>query len=192
MNPAPPAPRRGARLIATRLPGALLGLLASGALLTGCGDEDDDGEVPAPGDVVWSSEVRTLVIASSGGGLFPSPPGSECTSSSGEYTLRIPELRLDARACEGEDGQPLRNVQRSRPITDAELRWLAPALERLVVVDDDACGADKPELSLRLVTADGVREYRDSFYGCVPDPRPTVDTSALEEVFGLLGELSRT
>ncbi len=186
-------PRRAERSPAKLARRVLLGLATLGALATygACGGDDDDGEALGPGDVVWSAEVSTLVIASAGGGFLPTPPNSECTIGSAEYTLRVAELRLDAWVCEDDGGGPLQKTARTRAITATELLELTPSLEKLEIVEEAACGADKPALTLHLTTGAGTREYRDSFYGCVPDPRPAVDTSALEEVFSRLAELSR-
>jgi hypothetical protein len=183
---ASPRGRRSARpaRLALAALASLHGLVAAG----GCGS-DDGGETPRPGDVVWSARVTTLVIASEGGGFLPTPPGSECQSGAAEHTLLVSALRLSSRLCEGAGGAPHRLVERSRELTAAQLTELSPALERLQVVDEQSCGADKPAITLK-VTADGAtREYRDSFYGCLPDPRPQVDSAALDEVFGRLNAL---
>lgn len=160
------------------------------ALLAGCGGSEG-GEEPSPGDVVWNARVQTLVISSEGGGLLPTPPSSECQVGSAEYTLRVADLRLDSWRCESTGGNaPYRKVERSRALTSAELTDLSSSLEKLQVVEENVCGADKPAITLKLTTGDETREYRDSFYGCLPDPRPAIDTSALDEVFGRLTVLA--
>lgn len=164
-----------------------LSALTAVAVLGGCGSDAAEG--PAPGETVWTASVRTLVIASPGGGLVAPPPGSRCTSGAAEHTLEVTTLRLDSVTCEGSGG-PLQQVERSRTLTAAEMAELEPALQRLEVVDEDLCGADKPAITLKVTTASGTREYRDSFYSCVEDPRPTVASSALDEVLHRLNELA--
>ncbi len=153
---------------------SLVSLVSLGA----CGG-DDDG--PGPGETVWSAEVRTLVLASSGGGFLPTPPNSECEVGSFEYELDVATSQLSAVTC---SGNPLRKVARQRALTAAEMTELEPALQELKVVDEMTCGADKPELTLTVTTAAGTREYRDSFYSCLDDPRPTIASSALDALVG--------
>lgn len=165
---------------------SLLGALA--ALASGC-DSDSAGEPPQPGDVVWSARVTTLVIASAGGGFLPTPPNSECQSGSAEHTLQVAAMRLTSQLCEGTGGAPYRKVERSRELTAAQLGELTSSLEKLKVVDETSCGADKPAITLKVTADGGTREYRDSFYGCLEDPRPEIDSAALDELFGRLNAL---
>jgi hypothetical protein len=158
-------------------------LCVLGVAMYACGGTDSR---LGPGDVVWSSSVRELVIANEGGGLLPSPPKSECVGGSSEYSLSIPSLTIDSWRCEGVGNAPFKKVARTRVITQADLQVLAPTLEKLLVVDTRICGADKPALTLRITDASSTVEYRDSFYGCFDDPRPQIDTNALEELFGKL------
>jgi hypothetical protein len=164
-------------------------VFAALAALTALGGCSDGGESPGPGETVWSTSVRTLVISSAGGGLVPQLPGAQCLSGAGKHTLEVGTLRLDSITCEGSSG-PLRQVERSRTLTAAEMSELDPALQRLEVVDEDSCGADKPEISLTVTTASSTREYRDSFYSCLDDPRPTIASSALDDVLHRLNELA--
>jgi hypothetical protein len=154
----------------------------------GCGGSD--GEAPQVGDVVWDASVSALVVSSEGGGLLPTPPGSACNVGSAEHTLRVSELRITSWSCEGSPGSPYAKVQRERAITAAQLTELSSSLEKLQVVDAASCGADKPAITLKVTRGGATREYRDSFYGCLSDPRPQVDSDALSEVFGRLGLLA--
>lgn len=166
-------------------PTALTALLAF-ASASGCGGED---EGPGPGETVWTADVKKLVIASAGGGLFPTPPGSECAAGSSRYELEVTSLHLASVTCEN-DGSALHELARQRTLTAAELGELTPALERLIVVEEQTCGADKPEITLTVTSTSGTREYRDSFYSCLDDPRPTIASSALDEVMNRLRELA--
>lgn len=161
--------------------------LALTLMICACGG-DDDSQLE-PGESVWSASVRELVIASEGGGLLPTPPTSECEAGSAEYSLSIARSTLDSWRCESDGTAPLRKVARMQAITPQELQAIEPSLQRLKVVDSKVCGADKPALSLRITTSAGTLEYRDSFYGCLSDPRPAIDTTALDEVFGKLTTL---
>jgi hypothetical protein len=158
----------------------------SGACLAACGG---DAAQLGPGDVVWSTSVRSLVIADEGGGLLPPPPKSECMPGAGEYTLSIVNSTLDSWRCEGVGNTPLKKVTRSRAVNQAAMEQLLPTLERLQIVDTRACGADKPAITLRVTDAHGTVEYRDSFYGCIMDPRPMIDTDVLGDLFGKLDAL---
>jgi hypothetical protein len=164
-----------------------LSTLTAAAVLGGCSGDGDEG--PGPGETVWTASVRTLVIASSGGGLVAPLPGSRCSSGAAEHTLEIATLELDSVTCES-NGGPLQQVQRSRTLTATEMAELEPALQRLEVVDEEICGADKPAITLTVTTASGTREYRDSFYSCLEDPRPTIASVALDEVLHRLNELA--
>lgn len=175
------------RLDRTALASAALAAFFLFPAVGGC--DGDEGEGPHPGETVWSAEVRTLIISSAGGGLLPTPPGSECAAGSSRYELEIGSLRLASVTCVN-DGSALHKLERQRTLTAAELDALKPALERLVVVDEETCGADKPEIALTVTSGSETREYRDSFYSCLDDPRPTVASSALDEVLHRLAELA--
>jgi hypothetical protein len=166
----------------------VIALALLGALAAAC-DSDGDGEVPQPGDAVWSTRVTTLVISSAGGGFLPTPPNSECQSGAAEHTLQVAAMRLTSRICESNGGAPHREVERVRELTAAQLDELSPSLEKLQVVDEESCGADKPAITLKITAGGKTREYRDSFYGCLDDPRPEIDSPALDELFGRLNAL---
>jgi hypothetical protein len=154
------------------------------ALLPACGGDQD---AVAPGDAVWDTDVRSLEISSEGGGLAIRPPGSECAPSAAVYDFVVATRKLDSTRCEGAGGAPLLNVERSRVISEFEFDELRPLLEQLEVVKTMQCGADKPAITLRVSDGGGTTEYRDSFYSCVDDPRPTVSSDSLEAVFAKLG-----
>jgi hypothetical protein len=170
-----------------RLASALTFACSAGVGLAACGG--DTSSPLGPGDVVWSTSVRSLVVLNEGGGLLPPPPKSECMPGAGEYTLSIESSTLTSWRCEGVGNTPLKRVNRSRAINHAAMELLLPTLEQLQIVDSRACGADKPAITLRVTDANGTVEYRDSFYGCVMDPRPMIDTNVLGDLFGKLDAL---
>ncbi|MEZ4364294.1 MAG: hypothetical protein R3B48_29235 [Kofleriaceae bacterium] len=143
----------------------------------------DDAAGPAPGDDVWSDAVRSLTLANEGGGLAIKPPGSECNVGAAEYTLTVSDKKLDSVQCEAASrGAPLLNVTRSQTLSEAEFAGLEPNLMLLKVVDSNECGADKPAITLKVTTPAGTNEYRDSFYACIQDPRPMIDTNVLSQL----------
>lgn len=86
---------------------------------------------------------------------------------------------------------PLMKDSTSRTLSNAEFDALVPTLESLKVVNVDTCGADKPTVLVTLTSSSGTTEYGDSFYSCNNnDPRPTLDTSTLDQVAQALGQLA--
>ncbi|MBK7535784.1 MAG: hypothetical protein IPI49_10545 [Myxococcales bacterium] len=154
-------------------------------MVSACGDEP----TVAVGDAVWNDEASRLVLFNEGGGLGGNPPGSECVTGSAEYTLSISSSALTSLTTWRCEGAPLRKVARQRSLDSAELSALQPTLRQLTVVDSAQCGADKPKLTLRVTTAGKTVEYRDSFYGCLADPRPQVDYMVLDALQARLAGL---
>jgi hypothetical protein len=159
------------------------------ALLASCGDA---GSGTDDGDGVWDSSVRTLVVASKGGGFVPAPPtGSECAFGSGEYSLSFPTSSLTAWRCEHEGNLPYRKGTASRTLTSNEMNALTPELLQLTIDKSFRCvGADKPSIDLKIISERGTIEYRDAFYGCAEDPRLPVDSSALGSIYNKLTVLA--
>jgi len=159
-------------------------LLFAGVVATGCSSSSD---------TVWSSSVTKFVLSTSGGFGPPSQPTADCPQAGSEYTLLVANRMLSAWRCTpgAQAPYPLMKASTSRALTQPEFDGLAPQLEALKVVNVDTCGADKPEVIVTLTTPSGTTEYADSFYSCHDnDPRPTLDTDALDQVAQALGQLS--
>ena len=161
----------------------MLVLWFAGVVATGCSSSDS----------VWNALVNKLVVAESGGFLPPSQPTADCPDAGVEYTLVVADRTLSAWRCTpgSEPPYPLMKASVSRPLTTAEFDALVPKLEALKVVNVDTCGADKSAVLVTLTTPSGTTEYADSFYSCNDnDPRPTLDTEALDQVAQALGQLA--
>ena len=162
---------------------AKLVLLFAGVVATGCSSSDS----------VWDSSVSKLVLAQGGGFEPPSQPTADCPHAGSEYTLLVANRMLSAWRCTPgpQSPYPLMKDSMSRTLTEAEFEALVPKLEALEVVNVDTCGADKPEVIVTLTKPSGATEYADSFYSCNDnEPRPTLDTSTLDQVTGALRQLS--
>jgi hypothetical protein len=125
--------------------------------------------------------------------LPPSQPTADCPSAGSEYTLLVASSTLSAWRCTlgPQAPYPLMKDSVSQTLTKAELDALIPTLETLKVVNVDTCGADKPEVSVTVTTPSSTTAYADSFYSCDDsDPRPTLDTNALDQVAQALGQLA--
>jgi hypothetical protein len=160
----------------------LLFVFFAGAVATGCGTSDS----------VWSASVDKLVLSEDGGFLQPSQPTADCPHGGVEYTLVVATRTLSAWRCTpgAAAPYPLMKQSASRVLIQAELDALTPKLEALQVVHLDSCGADKPAVSVTLTTPSGTTEYSDSFYSCNNDPRPTLDTNALDALSQALAQLA--
>jgi hypothetical protein len=162
-------------------------LLCAGLLAPGCSSNSGSDESG------WSSSVTKLVLASTGGFGSSSQPTPECPHDGSEYTLLVANRTLSAWRCApGHDAPyPLTKASVSRTLTQPEFDALRPTLEALKVVHVDTCGADKPVVVVTLTTPSGTTEYADSFYSCNhDDPRPTLDTVALDDAAQALRQLS--
>jgi hypothetical protein len=161
-------------------------LLVAGVLAPGCSSRSSS-------DSGWSPSVTKLVLAEAGGFLLPSQPTADCPHQGVEYTLLVASRMLSAWRCTpgSEAPHPLRKESVSRTLTGPEFDALVPKLEALEVVDVDTCGADKAAVLVTLTTPSGTTEYADSFYSCNDDdPRPTLDTVALDQAALALRQLA--
>ncbi len=166
------------------MPRATWVLLFAGALASGCSGSG--------GGSVWSSSVTKLVLTESGGFAPLSQPTPDCPYAEIEYTLLVANRMLSAWSCTpgSEAPYPLMKASASLALTELEFDALVPTLEALKVVNVDTCGADKSAVYVTLTTPSGTTEYGDSFYSCDDDPRPTLDTEALDQVERELRRLS--
>lgn len=153
------------------------------------------GHVTAPGESVYTSDVRKLVVENRGGGFAPAPPsGAACDPQPATYTLTVAGHQLDWQYCEMTgSGSTATYTPRtgSRTLQDAEWSALQPELAALVVSDRQTCGADKPTLALIVTTSAGDLEYGDDFYACQDRSRPYIVSTALDTALAALGALAR-
>lgn len=162
-------------------------LLVASVLAPGCSSSSSSGS-----DSGWSPSVSKLVLVEAGGFLLPSQPTPDCPQEGAEYTLVVASRTLSAWRCtRGSDAPyPLRKESVSRTLTGPEFDALVPKLEALEVVDVDTCGADKAAVLVTLTTPSGTTEYADSFYSCNDEPRPTLDSLALDQAALALRQLA--
>jgi hypothetical protein len=153
------------------------------------------GHVTDPGDSIYNSDVRKLVVENRGGGFLPPPPaGAACDPQPASYTLTIAGHRLDWQYCtvtgSGSTATYAPHTG-SRALQDAEWSALEPKLAALIVSDSLTCGADKAQFALVVTTPAGDLEYGDDFYACQDRSRPYILSDALGNALGALGALAR-
>ncbi|HEX7841400.1 MAG TPA: hypothetical protein VF469_28170 [Kofleriaceae bacterium] len=153
------------------------------------------GHVAAPGDSVFTADVRKLTLENRGGGFGPLlPPGAACDPQPATYTLTIVGHQLASEYCQVTgSGSTATYTPRSgvRALGDDEWSALVPTLAALIVSDATTCGADKPVLALIVTTGEGDREYGDDFYACRDRSKPYIISHALDSAQQALGELAR-
>jgi len=153
------------------------------------------GHVTDPGESIYNSDVRKLVVANRGGGFLPPPPtNAACDPQQASYTLTIAGRQLDWQYCEmtGSGGTATYTPRTgSRALQAAEWSALQPKLAALVVSGRLDCGADKPTYVLIVTTSAGDLEYGDDFYACTDTSRLYIVSDALGGALGALGALAR-
>ena len=142
------------------------------------------GHVTGPGESVYTSDVRKLVVENRGGGLLPPPPPSSpaCDPQPARYTLTVASHQFEWQYCEVTgSGSTTTYTPRtgSRALQDAEWSALQPKLAALVVSARVDCGADKAVFALTVTTSAGDLEYGDDFYACQDRSRPYIVSDAL-------------
>jgi hypothetical protein len=160
------------------------------AACTGGGDHVTD-----PGESIYTSDVRRLVVENRGGGFLPPPPaGAACNPQPATYTLAVAGHQLDWQYCEVTgSGSTATYTPRtgSRALQAAEWSALQPKLAALIVSDRLDCGADKAQFALTVTTPGGDLEYGDDFYACQDRSRPYIVSDALGGALAALGALAR-
>lgn len=153
------------------------------------------GHVTDPGDSIYTSDVRKLVVENRGGGLLPPPPSSAaCDPQLARYTLTVASHQLEWQYCEmtGSGSTATYTPHTgSRALQAAEWSALQPKLTALIVSDRVDCGADKPEFALTVTTSAGDLEYGDDFYACQDRSRPYIVSDALGGALAALRMLAR-
>lgn len=148
----------------------------------GCGD------APASSGI-WPANATKLVASSPGGGFVaPAPPGSTCAIGHQKYSLDVATKTLSWETCAWQgSGTPLKLATGTRVVTAAESATVSAAMGNVKVATRNACGADKPFLSLEVTSPVGVKKYADSFYACNGGPQVYVDQiDGVFEAFRLL------
>lgn len=141
-------------------------------------------------DVVWPTNATQLVAQNHGGGFTPPPPpGSNCAFGAAKYTLDVATKSLEWERCEFIDwNQPMTQVTGSKTLTAAEYAQVEAGIKEVSISEQNACGADKPMLSLYVSTPTGTTEYKDDFYSCWGNG-PFV--SNIEAVFSAMREVTK-
>lgn len=132
---------------------------------------------PPPADAIWPASATKLVAESFGSGFTPPPPpGSNCALGRQKYALDRSTRKLTWEACDRTGSNaPLLLKTGSATITTAELTAVNQAMNVVAVATDDACGADKPLMQIKVTTPAGETTYTDSFYRCDGGTRIYVD-----------------
>jgi hypothetical protein len=181
--------------IALALPRFMRSLLLLTATLPLAACASSPGHVTDPGESIYTSDVRKLVIENRGGGLLPPPPSSTaCNPQRATYTLNVAGHQFNWQYCEVTgSGSTATYTPRtgSRALQAAEWSALQPKLDALIVSGRMDCGADKPEYALTVTTSAGDLEYGDDFYACQDRSRPYIVSDALGGALGALGALAR-
>lgn len=168
-------------------------ILIAALPLVGC--TSGGGHVTDPGESIFTSDVRKLVVENRGGGFAPSPPaGAACNPQLASYTVTIAGHQLDWQFCEVTgSGSTATYTPRAgaRTLDSAEWSALQPKLAALVVSGAQTCGADKPEFAAIVTTSAGDLEYGDDFYACQDRSRPYLLSDTLGQALAALGELAR-
>jgi len=168
-------------------------LLVTALSLAAC--TGGSGHVTDPGESIYTSDVRRLVVENRGGGFgSPPPPGAACDVQRASYTLSVAGHQLDWQYCEMTgSGSTVTFTPRtgSRALQDAEWSALQPKLAALVVSSGSTCGADKPQLALTVTTSAGDLEYGDDFYACQDRSRPYIVSAGLDGALAALNTLAR-
>lgn len=153
------------------------------------------GQVTAPGESVFTTDVRKLTLENRGGGFSPlPPPGAACDPRPATYTLTVAGHQLAWEYCQVTgSGSTAIYTPRSgvRALGDDEWSALEPTLAALSVSDATTCGADKPVLALIVTTGEGDLEYGDDFYACGDRSKLYIVSAALSSAQQALGELAR-
>lgn len=156
-------------------------LLTAAVPLAAC--TSGGGHVTDPGESIYTSDVRKLVIENRGGGFLPPlPAGAACDPQLATYTLTVGGHQLDWQYCEMTGtGSTATYTPRtgSRALQATEWSALQPKLAALVVSDRHDCGVDKPTYVLTVTTPAGDLEYFDDFYSCTDPSRLYVRSDPL-------------
>lgn len=126
---------------------------------------------------IWAENATKLTAQSSGGGFAPPPPpGSSCARGAQKYTLDIASRELSYERCEASAAGPFAKKTGTKTLSAKDARSIVDvARAASIVTDRDICGADKPMVSVSLVTPSGTKRYLDSFYACRKGSTPYAD-----------------
>jgi hypothetical protein len=142
------------------------------------------------GTEVWPTDATELQAYSGGGGEAPPPPqGSECAMGERSFHVIVTTKLFDWSVCITNPPytDPYKFDSGQRTLTDAEYAEIDTAMKHVTIVTGTSCGADKPMMTLTVVTPQGSHEYTDSFYECMGGGKTYVDN--IDAVFGAFGSL---
>lgn len=142
-------------------------------------------------DVTPADCLQGIILEDHGGGFGPSPPpGSDCTGGA-KYSLTVSTRALSWEVCEmGQYPQPWKLLKAQRTLTTTELASLATAMRQVVVSGaTNTCGADKPLLTVTVVTPKYGQEYTDSIYQCQGQGKIYVD--GIDGAFSAVSALAK-
>jgi len=171
------------------------GVTETGVADTGVGE----CPVKTPGKNIWDVTpadcLQGLILEDHGGGFGPSPPpNSDCTGGA-KYSLTVAtkslSWELSWEVCDSAQyPQQWKLVKGQRALTPTELASLATAMRQVVVSGaTNTCGADKPLLTVTVVTPKYGQEYTDSIYQCQGQGKIYVD--GIDGAFSTMSALAK-
>lgn len=117
-------------------------------------------------DPIWPPTATKLVAVNEGGGFVANPPpGSPCAIDGAKFTFTPSTRHLAWELCNS-TATPYAIVKGQRTITVGEAGTIDAAMSKLVIVNTNTCGADKPSLWVSVTTPSATAKYLDSFYAC--------------------------
>jgi len=158
---------------------------------TGSGGTGSGGTGPGgtkAGDSVLVPDAQEVIWTDNGGGFIVLPPPGASCSVRARYDWTL-QGTLEWSMCTGSDptdAGSYRMVTGRRELT-ADERTQAIAAARAVTISDRVmCGADKPTLTLEIVTPSGSIVYGDDFYACDKQYAQYVISAALDQLGNVL------
>jgi hypothetical protein len=153
---------------------------------TGSGGAGSGGK--NPGDSVLVPDAQHVIWTNNGGGLIVLPPvGANCPVSA-RYDLAL-QGWLAWSICSGSDPTDAGSytvVTGGRELIGSELSQATAAARAVTISDRVMCGADKPNLTLEIVTPSGSTVYGDDFYACDKQYGQYVISAALDQLGSVL------
>jgi hypothetical protein len=144
----------------------------------------------AGGTEVWPSDATELQAYSGGGGEAPPPPqGSECAMGERRFHVIVSSRQFDWSVCLSNPPytDPYKFDSGQRPLTEAEYGQIDTAMKGVTISTGSSCGADKPMMTLTVITLGGSHEFTDSFYECMGGGKTYVDN--IDAVFSAFSNL---
>jgi len=165
---------------------AIAGMAGTGGVGGTAGTGGDCSLVTLPNARVVPDCATSVTLRNAGDGFRPqAPAGSQCQGES-SYTLALQSGELSWSTCVFDASAPWQLEQGMRTLTAQERSDALEGLHAVTVWDrNNQCGADKPTLTIEVITPVGTHSYTDSFYSCNNAPNTTyVDN--IDAAFGAL------